>query len=58
MKPINAFSNDDEKFYQNEEIKILLSAMNIIPGHYDSKKLRYGRIAICSDADSDKQNCL
>lgn len=53
-KPINAFSNDDEKFYQNEEIKILLSAMNIIPGRYDSKKLRYGRIAICSDADSDK----
>lgn len=52
-KPINAFTNDDEKFYQNEEIKILLSAMNITPGKYDSKKLRYGRICICSDADSD-----
>ena len=43
-KPINAFSNDDEKFYQNEEIKLLLSAMNIVPGKYDSKKLRYGKI--------------
>lgn len=53
MKPINAFSNDDEKFYQNEEIKLLLSAMNIVPGKYDSKKLRYGKIGILSDADAD-----
>jgi DNA gyrase subunit B len=52
-KPINSFANEDEKFYQNEEIKLLLSAMNIIPGKYDSKKLRYGRIGICSDADAD-----
>lgn len=52
-KPINAFSNDEEKFYQNEEIKLLLSAMNIVPGKYDSKKLRYGRIGICSDSDAD-----
>lgn len=52
-KPINAFANDEEKFYQNEEIKLLLSAMNIIPGKYDSKKLRYGRIAITSDGDAD-----
>ena len=27
--------------------------MNIVPGKYDSKKLRYGRIGICSDTDSD-----
>ena len=52
-KPINAFANDEEKFYQNEEIKLLLSALNIIPGKYDSKKLRYGKVAICSDADAD-----
>ena len=52
-KPINSFSNDDEKFYQNEEIKLLLSAMNIVPGRYDSKKLRYGKIGICADADAD-----
>ena len=50
-KCVNAFANDDEKFYQNEEIKLLLSAMNIIPGKYDSKKLRYGKIGICVDAD-------
>ena len=52
-KVINALSNPEEKIFQNEEIKLLLSAMNIVPGKYDAKKLRYGRIAICSDADSD-----
>ena len=50
-KIINALSNPEEKVYENEEIKLLLSAMNIIPGKYDSKKLRYGRLAICTDAD-------
>lgn len=52
-KIINALSNPDEKIYENEEIKLLLSAMNIIPGKYDAKKLRYGKLAICTDADSD-----
>lgn len=54
-KPINCLSNDEEKIYQNEEIKLLLSAMNIVPGKYDPKKLRYGKIAICVDADADRQ---
>lgn len=52
-KIINALSNPEEKVYANEEIKLLLNAMNIIPGRYDSKKLRYGKLAICTDADSD-----
>ena len=52
-KMINCFSNTEEKIYQNEEIKLLLSAMNIIPNKYDDKKLRYGKIAICTDADAD-----
>ena len=52
-KPISAFANDEEKFYQNEEIKLLLSAMNIVPGKYDANKLRYGKIGILVDADSD-----
>lgn len=50
-KIINALSNPDEKVYANEEIKLLLSALNIVPGKYDAKKLRYGRLAICTDAD-------
>lgn len=52
-KIINALSNPEEKVYENEEIKLLLSAMNIVPGKYDAKKLRYGKLAICTDADSD-----
>lgn len=52
-KPINAFTNDEEKFYKNEEVRLLLSAMNITPGKYDNKKLRYGKIGILSDADAD-----
>lgn len=52
-KIINCLSNPEEKIFQNEEIKLLLSAMNITPGRYDAKKLRYGKIAICTDADSD-----
>ena len=55
-KILNCLSNPDEKIFQNEEIKLLLSAMNITPGKYDSKKLRYGKIAICVDADG--QHCL
>lgn len=52
-KIINALSNPEEKIYENDEIKLLLSAMNITPGRYDAKKLRYGKLAICTDADSD-----
>ena len=52
-KMINCLSNPDEKIFQNEEIKLFLSAMNIVPGKYNAKKLRYGKVAICTDADSD-----
>lgn len=52
-KILNCLTHSDEKIYQNEEIKLLLSAMNIIPGKYNASKLRYGRLAICTDADSD-----
>ena len=52
-KIINCLSNPEEKIFNNEEIKLLLSAMNIIPSKYDSRKLRYGKLAICTDADSD-----
>lgn len=52
-KMINGLSNPEDKVYANEEIKLLLSAMNIIPGKYNSSKLRYGKIGICVDADSD-----
>ena len=50
-KIINCLSNPEEKIFQNEEIKLLLSALNITPGRYNASKLRYGRLAICTDAD-------
>lgn len=52
-KIINALANPEEKTFQNEEIKLLLSAMNIVPGKYNASKLRYGKIGICVDSDSD-----
>lgn len=53
-KLINAFSNKDEKLLKNEEIQLLFKALNISPNQpYDSSKLRYGRVAICVDSDSD-----
>lgn len=53
-KMLNCLAHNDEKIFQNEEIKLLLSAMNITPGKYNREKLRYGKIAICVDADSDR----
>lgn len=52
-KILNCLAHPEEKIFQNEEIKLLLSAMNIVPGRYNASKLRYGRIGICTDADSD-----
>lgn len=52
-KIINCLANTEERIADNEEIKLLLKALNIVPGKYNPAKLRYGRVAICSDADSD-----
>lgn len=52
-KILNCLAHPEEKIFQNEEIKLLCSAMNIVPGKYNAAKLRYGRIGICTDADSD-----
>jgi DNA gyrase/topoisomerase IV subunit B len=50
-KILNCLSNPEEKIFENEEIKLLLSAMNIVPGKYNANRLRYGKIGICTDAD-------
>lgn len=44
---------DDDKYYSNKEIELLMYALGIDVDHYDAKKLRYGKIAICVDADDD-----
>lgn len=55
-KLINAFTNTEAKLLKNEEIQLLFQALNIEPHNYDSSALRYGRIAICTDSDSDGYN--
>lgn len=53
-KMINGLKEDDDKkYYDNKEIELLLYALGINPDRYDPTKLRYGKIAICVDADDD-----
>lgn len=52
-KMINCLTHTDEDIYSNEEILLLLQALNLNPKKYDSSKLRYGKIGICTDADAD-----
>lgn len=53
-KMLNGLKEDnDEKYYDNKEIELLIYALGIDINHYDSKKLRYGKVAICVDADDD-----
>lgn len=49
----NGLKAEDEELYKNEEIKLLLYALGIDINHYRADKLRYGKIAICVDPDSD-----
>ena len=53
-KCINAMSNPIEDVLANAEVKAILKALNITAnGTYNPKKLRYGRLGICVDADDD-----
>ena len=50
-KMLNTLKSEDEKIYQNEEIKLLLYALGIDVNNYNPQKLRYGKVAICADQD-------
>ena len=53
-KCINAMSNPIEDVLANAEVKAILKALNVTAnGTYNPKKLRYGRLGICVDADDD-----
>lgn len=52
-KIINCLSAPVEEILENEEVKIFLLASGIDITSYNPKKLRYGKIAICVDADDD-----
>lgn len=49
----NGLKAEDEELYKNEEIKLLLYALGIDINSYRADKLRYGKVAICVDPDSD-----
>lgn len=53
-KLINALANKDDRLLKNEEIQLLFKALGIRPYEdYEDTSLRYGRIGICVDSDSD-----
>ena len=52
-KSINPLKNDLTKVYQNDEVGLLLKALGVMPGHYSSKKIRYGNVVILADSDAD-----
>ena len=53
-KLINALMHDESKLLANNDIQLLMQALNIHPHQrYNPKDLRYGKVAICVDSDSD-----
>ena len=53
-KIISALKNPQEKILQNEEVKAIFSALGCgFLNNYNSSKLRYQYVAICSDGDVD-----
>jgi DNA gyrase subunit B len=52
-KPLNVLKSTDEQIYKNQELQELMIALGFMPDNFNLKKLRYGKIAICADADYD-----
>ena len=58
-KIIAAYKNSTEKIFANQEVVNLIKAIGLdldLKTHkliYDTKKLRYGKILLCADADPD-----
>lgn len=58
-KLVSAYKNTPEKIFKNTEVMNLIKAigLDLNPANnkliYDKKKLRYGKILLCADADPD-----
>ena len=52
-KIINCLSNPLDKVMENEEVKLIFSALGVTPNNYKASKLRYGKVGIATDADKD-----
>jgi DNA gyrase subunit B len=45
-----------EKILDNEEVKLIISALGLSLKNFKEKDLRYGKIAVAADADADGSN--
>lgn len=52
-KILNCWELDEEKIMLSEEIKNIATAIGVSPNNNDLSELRYGKICILADADSD-----
>jgi len=52
-KILNTWDLESEEIIKSQEIKNLSTAIGVLPGNGDISSLRYGKICILADADSD-----
>tara|TARA_B100001109_G_scaffold255473_1_gene258639 strand:- start:543 stop:2435 length:1893 start_codon:yes stop_codon:yes gene_type:complete len=52
-KILNTWDLESEEIIKSQEIKNLSTAIGVLPGNADISGLRYGKICILADADSD-----
>lgn len=55
-KVISALTNPMDKVLDNEEVRLIISALGLSLKNYKEKDLRYGKIAIATDGDADGAN--
>ena len=52
-KILNTWDLESEEIIKSQEIKNLSTAIGVLPGSSDTTSLRYGKVCILADADSD-----
>jgi len=52
-KILNTWELESTEIIKSQEIKNLSTAIGVLPGNPDTSMLRYGKICILADADSD-----
>ena len=52
-KILNTWDLESSEIIKSQEIKNLSTAIGVLPGNADASSLRYGKICILADADSD-----
>ena len=52
-KILNTWDLESDEIIKSQEIKNLSTAIGVLPGNADISSLRYGKICILADADSD-----